>query len=255
MKKVWMSSLFLLIPFASALADEFDPAQGWQEIVPNGVYRRENADGTIERASFGAAGAAYERKLLAEKIQELQWTKRTTVRDHAEEDSRIAELTRMVDAIDGVSPPPVVNVLSSQTGEICAGYIYKFDSDLSVTSTTATLTGRSILYNTFDDLGPPLAQPTGGIFSLHLTINRAVGAPQDKVASQSLALVGSDPDGKPYLPYTISTSSSTPQVRPYPFCVSAEAQVSLSLTGGTCVVGDAYPDYRSWTKTYPTCVP
>lgn len=255
MRRMLVFSVFLLVPFASVLADEFDPAQGWQEIVPNGVYRRVNADGTIERTSFGAAGAAYERKLLADKIQELEWTKSVTVREHGDEDSRIAELQRMADAIDGISPPPVLNVLASQTGEICAGYVYKFDSDLSVTSTNATLTGRSILYNTFDDVGPPLAQPTGGTFGLHLTINRAVGAPQDKVVSQSLALVPNDPDGRPYLPYTISTSSSTPQVRPYPFCVSAEAQVSLSLSGGTCLAGDAYPDFRSWTKTYPTCVP
>jgi hypothetical protein len=252
MSKTMTLLLLGMLPLASVHAGEFEAKDGWREIAPS-VYQRTNADGTIERASVGRAGAAYERQRLAERIERLKWDRDLSFQDSDASAQQAAELQKLVDAIDGAPITP--RVLSSQTGPICQpngyGYTYKFDADLSVSSTNATLSGRTTA-DTTDDFGPPLSQPTSGTFGVHVTINRSLVAPVDQVVTRSLQNVGYDADGNPSLATTISSSSPTPQVRPYPFCTSAEVFTQLSLSGGECPAGG---DFRSWDKLYPTCTP
>jgi len=252
MSKMTMLVLLGLLPLASVHASEFEAKDGWREIAPS-VFQRKNIDGTIERASVGQAGAAYERQRLVDRIEELKWNKNLSFQASDANAATAVDLQKLVDSIDGVAVKPMV--LVSQSGPICQpngyGYTYKFDSDLTVSSTNATLTGRTTA-DTTDDFGPPLQQPTTGNFGVHVTINRYQQAPVDQVVTRNLQNVGYDANGNPSLATTISSSSPTPQVRPYPFCTSAEVFTQLSLNGGECPAGG---DFRSWSKQYPSCTP
>lgn len=252
MSKMTLVLMLGMLPLASLHAGEFEAKDGWREIAPS-VFQRKNHDGTIERAAVGQAGAAYERQRLMDRIEQLKWDKDLSFQDSDANAATAAELQKLVDSIDGVAVTP--KVLASQSGPICQpngyGYTYTFAADLAVSSTNAMLSGRTTAITT-DDFGPPLSQPTSGTFGVHVTINRYQQAPVDQVVTRNLQNVGYDANGNPSLATTISSSASTPQVRPYPFCTSAEVFNQLSLNGGEC---PAAGDFRSWSKTYPTCTP
>lgn len=254
---IWIA--FALVYSAPSFAEKFDPNNGWEEVVPDSVYKRLNFDGTEERVSFGSAGVAFERKLLVDRLEDVRKSGADSATDgRSETDRRMSEIQKMIDFIDqgsdqaGARSVPVSpTAVSSTMGPICGIYGYRFDSDLTVTSTKATLKGTNTGYF-WSDIGPPITPPTSALFSVRLGIVKAVGAPETLVRSDRLDRLPWDVNGDPYLSETIVSSSSTPQSFPYPFCTYAEFQATMKVYGFAC---NSTNDYVSWTKTYPTCTP
>lgn len=237
--------LFALASTASA--DPFDAKDGWKEIAPS-VYQRFNADGTIDRESVGEKGMAYEHARIRQRIEDLKWERNFWDADAQSSEQTIRDLESLLDMGKGTVVPPQVR--ASQSGYICSTLDYQFTNSLSVTSTSASLYGKTKLL-IYDDFAPP-SPPTSAYAGVHTTIYRHQQAPVDKVSGWGMTNPVATWEG-PYLviSWTGVSSSATPQVRPYPFCTSAEVYHQVYAKGGACGAGDSH----GWTKTYPSCYP
>lgn len=237
----------LFIVACTASAHSFDEKDGWKEIAPS-VYQRINADGTIERESVGEQGAAYEHDRIRRRIEELKWERDFWAADAQGSEQTIRNLESLLDMGKNAIVPPQVR--ASQSGYICSTLDYQFTNSLSVSSTSASLYGKTKLL-IYDDFAPP-SPPTNAYVGVHTTIYRYQQAPVEMVAGWNMNNPNATWEG-PYLviSWTGISSSATPQVRPYPFCTSAEVYHQVSGSGGACGTGDSH----SWTKIYTGCYP
>lgn len=237
----------LLVVASTASARSFDAKDGWTEIAPS-VYQRINADGTIDRESVGEQGMAYEHDRIRQRIEDLKWERNFWSADAQDNEQTIRDLESLLDMGKKAVVPPQVR--ASQSGYICSTLDYQFTNSLSVSSTSASLYGKTKLL-IYDDFGPP-SPPTSAHVAVHTTIYRYQQAPVDKIAGWNMVNPAATWEG-PYLvvSWTGVSSSTTPQVRPYPFCTSAEVYHQVHASGGACGTGDSH----GWTKTYPGCYP
>jgi len=215
----------------------FNESDGWSETAL-GVYTRFTPSG-VERASVGASGAAYDQAEILRKIDDLKEKQRGSSGSVADWDQAIASFQQTLDDVGVSAAGPQIQ--ASQIGGMCNNTIgYQFDSILSKSGTTGTLTGRSTLL--VDNFGPPYPAPTAAVFGINIAIERSVGAPITATVSSNLTNTPVNPDGSQTLSRTVTGGP----------CLWAATFTSLRLYGTNC---PAAGDYRSWYKEYPTCTP
>lgn len=218
---------------------------GWIPLA-EGVYQREDPDGTVTRVGFDAGGASYDRHVLEEKISVLSGE---ASRNGADVEAELAELEAALAGIPVVDltqrkSAPSAEIQSSQTGVLCGHWAYAFDSHLSVGKIGATVTARTGVGS--DDLGPPLSISSATQYA------RAVLTPSGGTA---ITTTNTLPDLSTWMApstsdwikinaanYPLTSSSCTASTFSY-----------VSVTAGTTCTPSS-GGYASMTKNYATCV-
>ena len=223
---------------------DLDPA-GWVPLA-EGVYQREDADGTVTRLAFDAGGARYDRSVLEQEIGRLS---SAASRSDVGAEAELAELNAALAGIPAVGPThrtgtPPVSITSSQTGALCGHWAYAFDSHLSVGRIGATVTARTGVGSDLFGPPPPVSSAT--------QYARAVLTPAGGTAITTTHTL---PDLSTWMaPSTsdwIADDAANSPLTPSSCTASTFSYISVTA-GTTCTPSSG--GYASMTKNYTTCV-
>lgn len=219
---------------------------GWIRLS-EGVYQREDPDGTITRMGFGAGGALYDRYTLEKEIEAL--SNEAAWKEAGSVDSEIAELKAALAGIPAVGLAEAkhaspIGIASSQTGALCGHWAYAFDSHLSVGKIGATVTARTGVGS--DDVGPPLSVSSATQYA------RAIVTPSGGTAITTSTTL---PDLSTWM--SAATSDWVKNDGANSLVTSSSCTAStfsyVSVTAGTSC-NPSSGGYASMTKSYATCV-
>lgn len=218
---------------------------GWVQLA-EGVYQREEPDGTITRMGFDAGGASYDRHVLEEQIAALAGE---ASRNGADVEEELAELEAALAGIPVVDlaqrkSAPAAEIQSSQTGILCGHWAYAFDSHLSVGKIGATATARTGVGS--DGVDPPLSVSSATQYA------RAVLTPSGGTA---ITTTNTLPNLSTWMaPATsdwIQTNAADSPLTSSSCTASTFSYVSVTA-GTSCTPSSG--GYASMTKNYATCV-
>lgn len=243
----WVSLMSLGTASIAAAASSIDlDSDGWVKLA-EGVYQREDVDGSVTRLGFDAGGAQYDRTLLENEIRALE-DKIAFDGKNAGTAAELAELKRALAGIPVVDPvaksSPGAQIMSSQSGVLCGFITYSFDSHLSVGKVGATATARTA-YGP-DAIGPsPIASgitqyaqakvsPAG---ETAITVTKSLSTDANWMAPATADWVKANSAN-----YPVGTSSCTAYTQSY---------ISMSASNG-CTPSSG--GYASMTKNYTSCV-
>lgn len=237
MNKITRNALFCL--YASpllAFAGAPKPSPDGSTQIAEGVFQRTEADGTIVRAAYGAAGAAYDRQVINANIAEIDSLARTRELSKGEADQLAANREALAGLPTGMSSSPRPDTVSK--GTLCNRFYYGLDEHFVVGNIGATSVTRAAISS--DGFGPPpnfisslayasaSVKPYGG--STTTVFHSAQSTPLDSIADLNFGVV---------IPSYPSSNTCTGSGYSYVTLKSSEC------TGGTGFV--------SLTKSYTTC--
>jgi hypothetical protein len=144
---------------APAAENVFSATDGWARIA-DGVYQRQQADGTVTRFAYGSGGAAFERARLEGDLARMQAQFPADADGERALERRIDGVRAALAAIPekaggGISP------MSTSSGLICNRWQYDFDTHLVVGAAGATAVSRVVL--TPDPSGTTMQPPPSAV--------------------------------------------------------------------------------------------
>lgn len=241
------ATLASLAAASGATAGRIDLESGGWVRLAEGVYQREDADGTVTRLGFDAGGALYDRQVLEKEIADLTARIAWNGADAGLE-ARLADLETALAGIPVVDPmerKPSAGIMSSQTGVLCGYWAYGFDSHLVVGKTGATVTARTGVGS--DTLGTaPFVTSATQHASATLTPSAGGGSPIATIQSLPNLSTWMAPSTSDWVKNDAANNPVTAS------SCTADTLSYVSITAGSCSPSSG--GYASMTKNYPTCV-